>query len=218
MVATPLYSHLSKPIYNSVYPPAEDTFLLLDTLEEELPLLQQTKISLEIGSGSGVVSTFVKILLPHTSHTACDINPAAVQATLETAQLNNKEISAVESDLGSGLEALQGKVDLLIFNPPYVVTDSNEVSNQGIEASWAGGIDGREIIDKFLPLSVNFLSTQGVFYLLGIKQNKPSEICDLAKSYGLLGSIIKEKKAGIEKLFIIKFTKNGEQCNATTYG
>jgi len=208
MVATPLYSHLSKPIYHSVYPPAEDTFLLLDQLEEELPLLQHTVVSLEIGSGSGVVSTFVKTLLPHTSHTACDINPRAVEATLETAALNNKEITAVQADLGSGLESLEGLVDLLIFNPPYVVTESQEVSNQGIEASWAGGIEGREVIDKFLPISAQFLSDRGVFYLLGIKQNKPAEICNLAKQYGLSGTIIKEKKAGIEKLFIIKFTKS----------
>jgi release factor glutamine methyltransferase len=32
-----------------------------------------------------------------------------------------------------------------------VPTPSEEISGNDIEVSWAGGIDGREIIDKFLP-------------------------------------------------------------------
>jgi methylase of polypeptide subunit release factors len=94
-------------------------------------------------------------------------------------------------------EQLHHKVDVLIFNPPYVPTPSEEIgrlaccfctklvigntsrlviryvwdrarrflvsqnksdvclltytAGSGIEASWAGGVDGREVIDVFLP-------------------------------------------------------------------
>lgn len=55
------------------------------------------------------------------------------------------------TDLISGV-ALEGSVDILIFNPPYVPTPSEEVNSDGIEASWAGGLHGREVIDRFLLL------------------------------------------------------------------
>ena len=59
-------------------------------------------------------------------------------------------VNTVVSDLGSNFR--DNIVDILIFNPPYVPTPSEEIGGSGIEASWAGGIDGREVIDRFLPL------------------------------------------------------------------
>lgn len=41
---------------------------------------------------------------------------------------------------------------MLIFNPPYVPTPADEVGGTGIEAAWAGGRNGRVVIDRFLPL------------------------------------------------------------------
>ncbi|EMP25456.1 HemK methyltransferase family member 2, partial [Chelonia mydas] len=56
-----------------------------------------------------------------------DINPIAAFCTLETAVLNKVHIHPVITDLVTGLlPRLSGKVDLLLFNPPYVVTPSEE--------------------------------------------------------------------------------------------
>jgi release factor glutamine methyltransferase len=49
---------------------------------------------------------------------------------------------------------LHHAVDVLLFNPPYVPTDTDEASsaqsNADIAGSWAGGADGMEITNRLL--------------------------------------------------------------------
>ena len=63
-----------------------------------------------------------------------------------------------------------------------------QVGNQGIEASWAGGVAGRQVIDRLLPLVPNLLSPRGVFYMVVIKENKPGNgscrYTRVSKNYG----------------------------------
>jgi release factor glutamine methyltransferase len=60
------------------------------------------------------------------------------------------------------LSRLKHSVDIILFNPPYVPTFTDEAEDaQGtadIAGSWAGGTDGMEITDVFLHIvEVRFL-------------------------------------------------------------
>jgi release factor glutamine methyltransferase len=68
---------------------------------------------------------------------------------------------------------MAGKVDMLLFNPPYVVTPDEEVERKDIAAAWAGGKDGRLVIDRLLPIIPTLLSDGGVAYMVVIPENKP---------------------------------------------
>ncbi|KAM9205112.1 methyltransferase N6AMT1 isoform 2-T2 [Mergus octosetaceus] len=210
-VPTPRYEHVGR--FGEVYAPAEDTFLLLDALERDAARLRDAGIAicLEIGSGSGVVSTFLASIIGSSALYLCtDINPMAAYCTLETALLNNVHLQPVITDLVNGLSPrLNGKVDLLLFNPPYVVTPSEEVKSHGIEASWAGGKRGREVMDKVFPLVADLLSPGGLFYLVTIKENNPDEIMETMKKHGLDGTRALSRQAGQEMLTILKFRKPG---------
>ncbi|KAM6290205.1 methyltransferase N6AMT1 [Porphyrio hochstetteri] len=211
---TPRYDHVGPHgPFRDVYEPAEDTFLLLDALEQDAARLRQAgiEICLEIGSGSGVVSAFLasSVIGSNTLYICTDINPMAAYCTQETALLNNVHLQPVITDLVKGLSPrLNGTVDLLLFNPPYVVTPSEEVESHGIEASWAGGKKGREVMDRVFPLVPDLLSPGGLFYLVTIKENNPDEILETMKKCGLEGTRVLSRQAGQEVLTILKFRKS----------
>lgn len=86
------------------------------------------KIVVEVGSGSGVVTTFIQQLLadiPFIS-LATDLNFYATRCTKRTAGINkvSETVDVIQCDLVSAItKRLQGNVDLLVFNPPYVPTE-----------------------------------------------------------------------------------------------
>ncbi|RCI03784.1 HemK methyltransferase member 2 [Rhizopus stolonifer] len=211
MIPTPDLSHIQKQDYGRVYEPAEDTFLLLDALEEDQDLIQSIKprICLEIGSGSGCVTTLLAKIVGDSNalFLTTDINEFACQTTKQTGLQNAvKHIEPICTSLVDGLlSRLRNQIDILCFNPPYVVTTHEEVGSKGIEAAWAGGIDGREVIDELLPYVKHLLSPKGIFYLLLINENKPEQVVEIMqKDYHMKAKIVSQRRAGRERQFIVK--------------
>ncbi|XP_038052223.1 methyltransferase N6AMT1-like isoform X2 [Patiria miniata] len=206
---TPDYSHLHSEDFQDVYEPAEDTFLLLDALEKDAEFIQRKRpcVCVEVGSGSGVVITFLAQLLNNFSMClAVDRNPKAATSTKRTAAQNGVAVEVVNSDLLSALQPhLHGNVDVLVFNPPYVVTPPEEVGSSSIASSWAGGTNGREVLDRLLPHVGQLLSAEGVFYLLVIKENKPDDIRQILAEQKLSCEVLIERRAGPEHLSVLKF-------------
>ncbi|KAK0410498.1 hypothetical protein QR680_005160 [Steinernema hermaphroditum] len=173
MIPTPKY-RIAADEEESVYDPAEDTFLLMDALESHVEFLQsmQSPIIAEIGCGSGVVSAFARKVCGYESATsfATDLNLKALNCTQRTAELNNCRIELVQGDLLSPFSTgLRGQIDVLLFNPPYVPTE-NEASKVE-ELCYAGGQTGRSALDRLLPEVPSLLSRRGRFYVVALKSN-----------------------------------------------
>ncbi|XP_030383082.1 methyltransferase N6AMT1 [Scaptodrosophila lebanonensis] len=223
---TPYTDHLTSHEYEHVYEPAEDTFLLLDALEADLTFLDnlQPRLCLEIGSGSGVIITALAKRFSHGALClATDINEHACNATKSTANRNATKVESIRCNLASALRTRS--VDVLLFNPPYVVTSDEELHNQLFEASpesrhinmstqrnlvssWAGGKDGRRITDILLQQLNDILSPQGVFYLLLLRENKPDEIIDKLVSLNFKAVKYMERRIPGEYLYILKITRS----------
>ncbi|KAL3136612.1 hypothetical protein ABBQ38_005854 [Trebouxia sp. C0009 RCD-2024] len=114
---------VTKTTYNrDVYEPSDDSFALVDALQQELvkiPLSSACQC-LEIGSGSGYVSCSLALLLRHcnvsASCIATDISVHAVTATKATVAAHQvTEVDVIQADLVSPLSArLQQAVDILV--------------------------------------------------------------------------------------------------------
>eukprot|EP00043_Microstomoeca_roanoka_P007639 m.73682 g.73682 ORF g.73682 m.73682 type:complete len:125 (-) comp13910_c0_seq1:171-545(-) len=82
-----------------------------------------------------------------------------------------------------------------------------QVGVAGITAAWAGGVNGREVIDRFLPQVPLALTDTGILYMVVIKENllggNLDSMLDLLP--GFQGEIILSRRAGPERLSIAKF-------------
>jgi release factor glutamine methyltransferase len=112
---------------------------------------------LEIGCGTGIIS--IHCANAGAKVTAVDINPRAIGCTRKNAELNGMEITVLSSDI---FEVVEGRFDLIIFNPPYLPVDDEG----DLERAWAGGQGGIEVVDRFLRGAVDHLKTDGRLLLL----------------------------------------------------
>ncbi len=79
---------------------------------------QNLKI-LDIGTGSGCIAISLAKNLPNAEVFALDISEKALKTARENAALNKVNVNFIQADI-LNLEALTGKFDVIISNPPYV--------------------------------------------------------------------------------------------------
>ena len=198
-----------------VYPPSDDTFLLLEALKADARKLQalRPKVCIELGCGSGAVSVGLwdilsqEDLCPKPFMIAVDKNPAALACTASLFQrfgLPRAEVLRASMTH----RFCQTEVDIIVCNPPYVPTDEEEMQGCGISVSWAGGRRGREVIDLTLPEVAKALTPGGFFYLVCIAENNPAELLALGRSFGLSAHEARREQRGMEELSILRFQRD----------
>ncbi|KAG5556015.1 hypothetical protein RHGRI_006599 [Rhododendron griersonianum] len=200
-----------------VYEPCDDSFALVDALlaDQTNLLMHNPKLCMEVGCGSGYVITSLALVLGQAAcsayYIATDINPHAVRVTRETLEAHGVHAELITTDIASGLEErLAGLVDVMVVNPPYVPTPEEEVGRDGIASAWAGGENGRCVIDKILPVADKLLSDRGWLYMVTLTANNPSEICLQMRDNGYASRIVVQRSTEEESLHVIKFWRDSD--------
>ncbi|WCJ38511.1 S-adenosyl-L-methionine-dependent methyltransferases superfamily protein [Euphorbia peplus] len=147
--------------------------------------------------------------VPENSTDSADLNPHAINVTRETLDAHGVDAELIATNIASGLETrLEGKVDVMVVNPPYVPTPEDEVGCKGIASAWAGGENGRRVIDRILPVADKLLSDKGWLYMVTLTENHPSQICIDMRKRGYASRIIVQRSTEEESLHIIKFWRD----------
>jgi release factor glutamine methyltransferase len=194
-----IYRDKEFQLLDEVYDPGEDSFLLVEAaLKEACP---GEKV-LEVGTGSGIVSLFVKDI---ADVVATDISPYAAR----NARLNGVEV--VRTDLYNGI---CGRFDLIIFNPPYLPTPPEEKLESWLNRAFDGGPTGRDEIARFLKDIDRILASGGRILTVISTLTGVEEIKKMFAGRGFHAEEVASEKIPFEKLVVLKFSKQtpGKHC------
>jgi release factor glutamine methyltransferase len=187
-----------------VYPPSEDTFLLLAATEKEC---REGDRVLEVGCGSGYILSALgeNRAITCGGMLASDINPHAIRAARKAG------LDAVRADLLSGI---RGPFDLVIFNPPYLPTSPEERLDDWLEYALDGGPDGRAVIARFIGDVGRVLAPGGRFLILVSSLTGVSEVRALLDDAGYSHDIVLRQDIEGEELLVIRGRGEDEKYHA----
>ncbi|GJQ14958.1 hypothetical protein GpartN1_g6749.t1 [Galdieria partita] len=203
---------------NDVYPPSEDTFLLVDAVTADKLFMQSyfqpfPSLVVEMGVGSGTVMKQVSSCYADNYailYLATDIQYAALHSF--SSGTTGHILEFLQSDLFTSLRPTDDW--MCIFNPPYVATDEEEYmrgqTEQSDVATWAGGIQGRQLIDRFCEqlCEATANSHRVLLYLLLVDTNRPTEVLQFLRDKGNFVTVqLAHRRVGWESIRVYRCCK-----------
>jgi release factor glutamine methyltransferase len=156
--------------------PRPETEILVENALEILKEKKETIKILEIGTGSGIISVMLALLVENIKIIAVDINEKALELAKENAIKHGVE-DKIEFRLSNLYENVnEDDIFMTISNPPYIANDYKLPTNVKYEPSNA--LFGGNIGDELLKDIIKDTNTKKIPYLLcemGYDQKTPLE-------------------------------------------
>ena len=145
-----------------VYEPAEDTFLLLETLD-----VHPHDSMMELGTGAGLIALDCA---QRGARVVCsDINPFAVRLVRRNIERNRRllkgPIEVRQGDLFFALRPSE-RFDIIVLNPPYLPTKRSERVGRWFDVATDGGQNGLRLTKRFLHEVTEHLLEHGCAYFI----------------------------------------------------
>jgi len=172
----------TKFLKNEEYPPSEDTFFIVDNIENE-----KGNFALDVGSGSGYLT---KLLSKNFSF--------VVGTDINFNVLKNQTYKTKNIVCCNGSDALKIKFDFIVCNLPYLATDTI------IDIATDGGEEGFEIPKKIFDSVINNMAENGKFIFVTSSLSNYQKLIEYAQKLGLKTRIMAKKKLFFEELILVE--------------
>ena len=156
---------------NTLIPRYETEYLV----EKTLNLIKKYKLEniniLDLCTGSGAIGLTLKSMLPKSKVTLSDISVSALKVAKQNKENLSLDVNIIESDLFSNIHE---KYDVIITNPPYVMTTEPlppTVLKEPHQALYSGE-KGINHIEQILKNIKNYLNEK---YIIAMEINEKSE-------------------------------------------
>ena len=187
----PVYYGIRLRLHPQVYEPAEDTFLLAESLEVE-----PGEKALDVGTGTGIIALLMARKAKHVL--GVDVNPIAVELAKQNAELNG--ITNVEFKLSDLFGNVSGRFDVITFNAPYLPGEPEKP----IDLALVGGETGREVIDRFIREVPDYLTENGRVYLVQSSITGIEETLERFKKASLNAEVVARRHLFFEDIVVIQ--------------
>jgi release factor glutamine methyltransferase len=185
-------------INENVYEPAEDSFLFAENLA-----VKKGELVLDMGTGCAILSIIAADKAAKV--VAVDINPYAVRCAKGNAKLNGvaDKMFFVQGDLFTPIKT-EEKFDLILFNAPYLPSKPSEAKSW-LGRAWAGGVTGRQVIDRFICEAPKYLKETGRILLMQSTLSDVDETLRRFEKNGLkTGIVAKHALPFFEEIVLVK--------------
>lgn len=192
--------------------PRPDTEILVEEAIQEASLMDKPLIIVEIGTGSGAIALSLAHYIKDAQVHTIDISPKAI----EIARKNAKNLSLEEKvifhqgDLLSPIKGiLDGKVDILVSNPPYIPSKDilslqREVQFHEPSLALDGGIEGLDFYKRIIDEVLDFLSHQARL-IFEIGHDQGDRVSGMIREMGIFSDIrIIKDLASLDRVVLAK--------------
>jgi release factor glutamine methyltransferase len=175
--------------------PPSDCWLLADVMRERR--LAHGRTVLDVFTGTGALAV-AAALDGARAVSAIDISRRAVLNARINARLNGVRVRALRGDLFTPVTSQ--RFDLIVANPPYVPSESDELPDRGAARAWEAGTDGRALLDRLCADAADHLAPGGDVLVVHSSLSGEDATADRLAATGLSTEVVARQRGPLGPL------------------